>query len=539
MAANDCTRRDFLRLTHGALGLGILASAFPRTLSAQIADWRFRPDRKSVEASIANFRKSGKRSPNVIILMADQLPVFMCGCYGHRSVKTPTIDALARNGAVFDAAYCPSPICAPSRASIMTGLHVHKHEVWDNAAPLRCDLPTFAHSFSAAGYRTILCGKMHFVGPDQMHGFDERWTQDIYPATFDWTRSNRKQVAVNDGQNIDRVYGAGMGYTPDMDYDKEVLFRTEHGLKRIARKSRNDPFMLLVSFTGPHHPYRAPKTYWDLYSDKDVDLPEIPEDYRKREHEHVKWNRRHGRFDRLVPDKVCRTARHASLARTTMVDDYLARIVALLGELKMADNTVVVFTADHGDMLGEHGLWFKNTSYEWSSRVPFIVSGPGIPAQRISEPVTLLDLGPTLCSLAGVKPIYDRIDGRDISDLVLGKRSSEPGEAIMENYGEGVWRGWRMIRKGQYKMVYVPGYEPELFDLSKDPNEWNNVVNDPAYKEIRTELEAAVLKDWKNHDELEEKRYQSEERRIAIRKVGQELDWQKKSVPVPHPSRDW
>lgn len=109
----------------------------------------------------------------------------------------------------------------------------------------------------------------------------------------------------------------------------------------------------------------------------------------------------------------------------------------------------------------------------------------------------------------------------------------------MENYGEGVCRGWRMIRKGQYKMVYVPGYEPELFDLPKDPNEWNNVVNDPAYKEIRTELETAVLRDWKNHDELEEKRYQSEERRIAIRKVGQKLDWQKKSEPVPHPSQDW
>jgi len=538
MNLHRSTRRDLLKLTGGALGLGGLAMAFPRTVSAQITDWRFRPDEKSVEASIASFPKPSKRGPNVIILMADQLSPFMCGCYGHRSVKTSTINALAGGGAVFDAAYCPSPICAPSRASMMTSLHVHNHEVWDNAAPLQCDLPTFAHSFSAAGYRTIACGKMHFVGPDQLHGLDERWTQDIYPATFDWTRSNRKQVAINDGQNIDRVLEAGMGYTPDMDYDKEVLFRTEYGLKRIARKSKNDPFMLIVSFTGPHHPYKAPKTYWDLYSDADIDLPDIPEDYQKREHEHVKWVRRHGKFDKLVPDEVCRKARHANLARTTMIDDYLARIVALLGELKMAENTIVVFTTDHGDMLGEHGLWFKNTAYEWSSRVPFIITGPGIPAQRISEPISLLDLGPTLCRLAGIEPIYPRSDGRDMSDLVMGKRSSQPGQAIMENYGEGVWRGWRMIRRGRHKMTYVPGYEPELFNLSKDPNEWNNLANDPASKQIREELETRVLEGWENHAELEEKRYQSEERRIAIRKVKQKLDWQKESTPVPHPSRD-
>lgn len=539
MYVNDYTRRDLLKLTTGTLGLGGLTLAFPRILSAQISDLRFRPDQKSVDASITRSRQSGKRRANIIILMSDEHPVFMCGCYGHRSVKTPTIDTLARNGAVFDAAYCPSPICAPSRASIMTSLHVHKHEVWDNAAPLRCDLPTFAHSFSTAGYRTIACGKMHFVGPDQLHGFDERWTQDIYPATFDWTRSNRKQVFVNNGQNIDRVYEAGMRYTADMDYDKEVLFRTEYGLKRIARKTKNEPFLLMVSFTGPHYPYSAPKAYWDLYCDDDVDLPVIPPDYENREHEHVKWVRRHGKFDHLVPDNVCRDARHAILARITMIDDYFARILSLLGELNMAENTIIVFTSDHGDMMGEHGLWFKNTAYEWSSRVPFIITGPGIPAQRVSEPVSLVDLGPTLCHLAGVDPVYQPTDGRDLSELVLGKRSSQQGQAIMENYGEGVWRGWRMIRRGRYKMTYVPGYEPELFDLSKDPNEWNNVVNDPAYKDVRKELEELVLKDWKNHAELDERRYQSEERRIAIRKAGQELDWQKKSIPVPHPSRDW
>ncbi len=477
--------------------------------------------------------------PNVLLLMGDEHPVFMTGCYGHRSVKSPTIDGLAGQGAVFDAAYCPSPICAPARAAMLTGRHVHTIGVWDNASPLRCDWPTFAHSFRAAGYQTIACGKMHFVGPDQLHGFDERWTQDIYPATFDWTRSNRQTVAVNTGQTIDQVLQAGCGWTDDMDYDEEVVFRAEYGLRRLARRASTKPFLLCVSFTGPHYPYKAPPRYWDLYSDDDVDLPDIRPDYLDREHEYVRWLRRHGKFDRLVPDDVCRAARHAILGRITMVDDYLARILALLGDLGLRDDTIVLYCSDHGDMMGEHGLWYKNAAYEWSSRVPLIVAGPDVPAHRVQEPVSLLDLGPTLCGLVGIEPVYDVSDGRDISDLVRNTRPSGPGQVIMENYGEGVWRGWRMIRRGSFKLNYVPGCEPELLHLTTDPNEWNDLAADPAHRTTREQMEKLVLKDW-DPDRSDELRWQSEERRLAILRALEHdnpLDWDKPSAPVPHPTR--
>ncbi|MBN1676199.1 MAG: sulfatase-like hydrolase/transferase [Kiritimatiellae bacterium] len=474
--------------------------------------------------------------PNILLLMGDEHPVFMTGCYGHRSVKTPTLDALAARGTVFDAAYCPSPICAPSRAAMMTGRHVHTVEVWDNASPLRSDWPTFAHSFSASGYRTVLCGKMHFVGPDPLHGFDERWTQDIYPATFDWTRSNRAATAVNEGQNIDRVLEAGPGRTADMDYDEEVIFRTEYGLRRLARGRNRPPFLLCVSFTGPHYPYKCPHRYWDLYADEDVDLPVIPENYLEREHEYVKWLRRHGKFDRLVPDDVCRAARRAILGRITLVDDYLDRILRLVKELGLTENTIIVYTSDHGDMMGEHGLWFKNAAYDWSSRVPFIVAGPGVPARRVSEAVSLMDLGPTLCSLAGVQPVYPVTDGRDLSDLLRGQRAPRAGLAIMENYGEGVWRGWRLIRRGDFKMTWVPGCEPELFNMRQDPNEWTNLAADPRLQGVRSELEKEVLRDW-DYERCDEMRWQSEERRLAILRTGQPLRWQTPSPPVPHPLR--
>jgi choline-sulfatase len=418
---------------------------------------------------------------------------------------------------------------------MMTGRHVHTIEVWDNAAPLRSDWPTFAHSFSAAGYRTILCGKMHFVGPDQQHGFDERWTQEIYPAAFDWTRSNRGSVAVNDGQNIHRVFEAGVGWTPDMSYDEEIIFRAEYGLRQLAKRREHRPFMLCVSFTGPHYPYRAPERYWNLYTDDDVDLPEIPEDYRDREHEYVRWLRRHGQFDRLVPDDVCRAARRAILGRITLVDDYVARILSLLHELRMDGDTFILYASDHGDMMGEHGLWFKNAAYEWSSRVPLILCGPNIPSHRVSESVSLLDLGPTLCALAEIKPVYPVTDGRDLSDLVWNRRPSEPGLAIMENYGEGVWRGWRTIRRGCFKLTYVPGCESELFDLSRDPDEWEDLAEDPALRDTRAALEKLVLEGW-NHERCDERRWQSEERRLAILKT-ESPDWQTASPSVPHPLR--
>jgi len=160
-----------------------------------------------------------EKMPNILLIMSDEHPWWYSGAYGHEKMITPKIDKLAKNGIVFDAAYCPSPMCCPSRASMLTGRHVHIHEVWDNAAPLRSDWPTFAHSFSASGYRTILVGKMHFIGADQKHGFSERWTQEIYPATFDWTSSNRYSIYVNMGQNIDRVFESGVGRTPDFCYD--------------------------------------------------------------------------------------------------------------------------------------------------------------------------------------------------------------------------------------------------------------------------------------------------------------------------------
>jgi choline-sulfatase len=165
-----------------------------------------------------------------------------------------------------------------------------------------------------------------------------------------------------------------------------------------------------------------------------------------------------------------------------------------------------------------------------------IVCGHDIASRRIPEPVSLLDLGPTLCSLAGVDPIYDVTDGRDLGDLLCGRREPGPGLAIMENYGEGVWRGWRMIRRGDYKLNVVPGFEPELFNLAEDPGEWHDLAGDRAHRAIREALTAVAMDGW-DPDRCNEARWQSEERRLAILRAGQHVDWQTPSPSVPHPLR--
>ena len=263
-------------------------------------------------------------------------------------------------------------------------------------------------------------------------------------------------------------------------------------------------------------------------------MPKLPADLLQRDPEHIRWVRNFGRLEQLVPDEICRKARHAQYARVSMVDDHIAKIMEAAAESGLLENTIVIYTSDHGDMLGDHGLWFKNVAYEPSSRVPLIMAGPGISRARVPEVMSLLDLGPTLCGLTGVAPVYPVTDGRDLTDLLQCRRPAGPGRAIMENYGEGVWKGWRMLREGQYKLIHVPGVEQILFDLEKDPDEWTNVAADPAYAAVLASMTQTILDGW-DWAQCDEVRWQSEARRAAILKAPQTTDdWQTASPPVPH-----
>ena len=305
---------------------------------------------------------------NFLIIMADQLTPFALGCYGNSQVKSPHIDRLAGDGVIFDAAYCNSPLCTPARYAFMTGRYVSRYGGYDNAAYLPGNLPTFAHYLRAMGYRTCLSGKMHFVGADQLHGFEERLTTDIYPADFGWVPDWTKPEERIDlwYHNMSSVKQAGVAeITNQLAYDDEVGSQAQRALYGYARSTDERPFCLVASFIHPHDPYATRQRYWSLYDGVEIDLPKVARPAAADNDPHSLRLEKAIALDAVdVSDEEIRNARRAYYGNVSYVDDWVGRLMATLEDCGLRDNTTVLFISDHGDMLGERGLWYKMSFYE-------------------------------------------------------------------------------------------------------------------------------------------------------------------------------
>ncbi|MDH3294694.1 MAG: sulfatase-like hydrolase/transferase, partial [Acidimicrobiia bacterium] len=293
--------------------------------------------------------------PNIVLVMADQLAPHFTSTYGHAVVKTPNLDRLAERGVRFDSAYCHSPLCAPARFTMLSGQSASAIGAWDNASEFPATVPTLAHYLRLAGYRTILSGKMHFIGPDQLHGFDERLTTDIYPADFAWTPNWDKADERIDKwyHNMDVLADAGPAVTTyQLDYDEEVGYTARRRLLDLARDPDPRPFFLTASFIHPHDPYVARPEWWNLYDHDAIDLPE-PYDVSTADPHTLRI--RHGiQADTIgepgapFTEAQLRNARHGYYANTSYFDHWLGRLVDTLTETGQLDGTVLVVTADHG-----------------------------------------------------------------------------------------------------------------------------------------------------------------------------------------------
>ena len=344
------------------------------------------------------------KRPNILVIQADQMAPQALPVYGHPLVKAPNIQALADRGVVFENAYCNFPLCVPSRYSMLTGRHTSAIAAWDNAIELPSELPTMAHYLDDLGYRTILCGKMHFIGPDQLHGFGERLTTDIYPSNFVWTPDwpNEPEYRPTGISLLPVVQSGQCVRSLQIDYDDEVEYFGLQKIYDLARYSRDDPFFLVISFTHPHSPFITTARYWDQYDHDDIDMPAVPAIPVEELDEHSRWlYYGHGSHLHTVTDEHVRTARHAYYGMITYIDDKVGRIMDAMRATGLDDDTIVIFVSDHGEMLGERGMWYKQTFFEWSVRVPLIVSQPGTYApRRVSELVSLVDLLPTMLDAA-------------------------------------------------------------------------------------------------------------------------------------------
>ncbi|WFE91309.1 choline-sulfatase [Roseibium porphyridii] len=445
--------------------------------------------------------------PNIVVVMADQLAPHFTGAYGHPVAKTPHLDALAKRGMRFDAAYCNSPLCAPSRFAFMSGQLISRIAAYDNASEFKASIPTFAHYLKALGYRTCLSGKMHFVGPDQMHGFENRVTTDIYPADFAWTPDWEAPDERIDKwyHNMQTVKESGVGLaTFQIDYDEEVGFAAQRWLIDAARdkaQGLDAPFALVASFIHPHDPYVARPEWWNLYDDVDIALPHFtpaPEDqdpFSRRLMDGIEAS--------YVPltEAEIRKARHAYLANVSYFDSKLGLLVQTLEETGELENTIIVVTADHGDMLGERGLWYKMNFFEHSARVPLVMAGPGIVHGHAENACSLVDLLPTFLEIGGggKDMLGMPIDGRSLLPLARGE-PDPVDEAIGEYCAEMTPYPVVMIRRGRLKYIHCDADPPQLYDLSKDPFEATNLANDPAYAEAAAEFAAEVARRWDGDD---------------------------------------
>jgi choline-sulfatase len=461
--------------------------------------------------------------PHILLLMVDQLAAPFLRGYGHTVTKTPTIDRLVESGVVFENAYSASPLCAPARASFMSGLLPRRTRAYDNSAEFAASIPTFAHYLRLEGYRTCLCGKMHFVGPDQLHGFEERLTTDVYPGDFGWTPDWDRPGERVDWwyHNMSSVKEAGIAeITNQLEYDDEVAFHAIRRLYDYARFERGAPLFLCVSFTHPHDPYVARRRYWDLYADDDIDLPAAPaRPFEELDpHSQRLWHDCAIGDVEITEDDV-RAARHGYYANLSYVDERIGEVLDAFESCGLADDdAVVIFTSDHGDFLGEHGLFYKMSFREHASHVPLVVSSSRFDSRRVGQPVSLLDITPTLADLArpGLSDeLATPVDGRTLVPLLGSEAETDDATTVGEYLAESALGPMVMIRRGPWKFIHTASDPDQLFDVENDPLELVNLAERSEHEALVAGLRAEVGERW-DLDEIDRDVRESQRARLAV-----------------------
>ncbi len=435
--------------------------------------------------------------PNILIIMVDQFTGALFSDGPAPFLHAPNLKRLAARSWRFSRAYTASPLCAPGRASFMSGQLPSRTRVYDNAAEFASDIPTYAHHLRRAGYRTCLSGKMHYVGPDQLHGFEERLTTDVYPADFGWTPDYRKPGERIDWwyHNLGSVTGAGVAETTNqLEYDDDVAHLAMQKLYDLGRGHDARPWCLTVSFTHPHDPFVARRRYWDLYegcAELEPPVPLAPGSHDPHS-QRIIDSCDSAAF--AITDEQVRRARRGYFANISYVDDKIGEILAVLDAIRK--EAVVVFVSDHGEMLGERGLWFKMNFFEQSARVPLMIAAPGRGAGRVDAPVSTIDLLPTLAGIAGLdlSGVAPWTDGESLLPLMNG--TGGRGPVAMEYAAEASIAPMVALVDGPWKYIRCQADPELLFNLDTDPTERTNLATDAAVAPVLARLRSMADARW-------------------------------------------
>ncbi len=468
------------------------------------------------------------KRPNILIIMADQLSALALPFHGNVAVKAPYLQELANHSAVFDNAYCNFPLCSPARSSLMAGQFASRIGAFDNASEFPAATPTLPYYLNSLGYKTILSGKMHFAGPDQLHGFQQRLTTDIYPSDFAWTADWRKKEfePAPSGYNLGTIDESGPCFRSlQLDYDEEVEAKSIQCLYDLARDESTDPFFLCASFTHPHPPFHILPEYLDRYQPEEINLPIVGDMSMEQRDILSRWIQfSHGLAEKSASEEQIRRARHTYYAMISYIDDKVGNLLRALKRSGLDENTIVVFTTDHGEMMGERGMWFKRVFFDWATKVPLLIRLPGSSTmRRIPDCASLVDLLPTLmdfCTDGDSTAWIDPIDGRSLRPLMEGASDPDQATAFVEYMADAVSTPCCMLRRGRYKLIYTHGHPDQLYDMIDDPNELHNIASSAL--DISTGLRNELLS-WWDPEKIRSEVLASQTRRRFIKELPSEM----------------
>lgn len=434
---------------------------------------------------------------NLLFLLSDEHNKNIMGCAGHPVVKTPWMDGIADAGVRFPNAYCNNPICLPSRASFTTGEYASKHGYWDNAFPYGGEVKGFGHRLTEAGYPVVTIGKLHYKGNDPATGFpDQRIplnARDGIGDVYSCARSF-EQFRPELGKNVTAAHWGDSSY---LRYDRGIADEAVRFLKEEAN-TYGKPWLLKVGFVSPHFPLVAPERYKDMYKLKDVVFPKRYGLKERPRHPILDEMRRYMNVEDEFSDEEVRRAVSVYYGMCSELDLQMGRVLQALKETGLDKTTRIIYTSDHGDMVGAQGLWWKHTFYEESIGVPFLMAGPDIgPGRTIQENISLVDLYPTILDCFGIELTEEekKLPGRSLLPVVQGADKLPDDRPIFADYfAASSITGMYMIRKSNFKLCYYAYYPSQLFDMEKDPEETRDLAGDPAYASIIDDLEAELRK---------------------------------------------
>jgi len=453
-------------------------------------------------------RTMGSQQPNLLYIHSDQHNPAVTGCYGDALVQTPHLDKLASEGVTFDSTYCPSPICTPSRMSMLSGRHPYQNQVWTNTQILDSGIPTFAHAMGAGGYRPVLIGRMHSLGPDQLHGYTQRLVGDHGPNHSGGAGVDLGELAGTAGPFRVSLTNSGHGQSAYQVHDEDVTTATVDYLNQLGTRRRSgedtDPFSLSVGLMLPHQPFVARREDYEYYYEN-MSPPQTPEPISGQVHPYLRqWREWCGILE--VTAEEIRRARAAYWALVARMDIMIGQMIQALHDNDLADNTLIIYSSDHGEQVGEHGLWWKQTFYEDSVRVPLVMSWPGTLPQgaRCDRVVSQLDLNATMLDALDCPPLPNS-PGRSLLPLLADADTPWEDVAFSEFCLDLAGAGGpfpedgvrqRMVRRGPWKLIYYHGYPCQLFNLEEDPRETVDRSQDKSCKETVAALTAEVLEGW-------------------------------------------